>query len=163
MGFVQPEQVVSTRPGFVILKIKYLQVYFSTFILFKIGQFDNFQGIRNLKELKKVNPILVVSLQLYYLCVKHIKFTSFIVFNFHVHLLQVFQFIVYLAVTIQHFIIHFSITNYQCNVPILLNYKFLQCLQHFKCQFIFLFYDSSNLFLYLSIFFNFYLIMRFNR
>ena len=49
MGFVQPIWVVLTWSGFVILKKITLICQLFYFMLIKIGQFGNFQPIRNLK------------------------------------------------------------------------------------------------------------------
>ena len=53
MGFVQPIWVVLTWSGFVILKKITLICQLFYFMLIKIGQFGNFQPIRNPKEKKK--------------------------------------------------------------------------------------------------------------
>jgi hypothetical protein len=58
MGFVQPIWVVLTWSGFVILKKITLICQLFYFMLIKIGQFGNFQPIRNPKEKKKVNSVL---------------------------------------------------------------------------------------------------------
>ena len=65
MGFVQPIWVVLTWSGFVILKKITLICQLFYFMLIKIGQFGNFQPIRNPKEKKKSELSIAVSLCLY--------------------------------------------------------------------------------------------------
>ena len=64
MGFVKPIWVVSTWLGFVILKKITLICQLFYFMLIKIGQFGNFQPIRNPKEKKKKESELSIAVSL---------------------------------------------------------------------------------------------------
>jgi hypothetical protein len=69
MGFVQPIWVFSTQSGFVILKKITLICQLFYFMLIKIGQFRNFQQIRNLKKKSElsiaVSPCLYIYIYIY--------------------------------------------------------------------------------------------------